>query len=400
MSAPDNQAILDAPDVRAASMGPQGRSPIYLDNHALTPVDARVAKAVHDEMTRFQGNANSSDHIHGEWAARRLQMSAVAVGRLLRVYSDDVRFTSSATEALRLALAHAVGGARRGPLRVALSAIEHPALIDMVRDAERAGVVAPTWLPCDEQARIPLEAIEAAAEAGADLVCVIAANNEVGTVQAIGEIAALLADHPARLLLDASQAAGRLSLDNRQLDAEYIVLSGHKMYGPSGVGALVGPSMFDARFSWPAGGHEPTPNIAGAVGLAEACTLRLAEMADDEARIAKLRDRLQVSLLEAVPDLVVNGNQTSRLAGNLHLSAKDAPNDQVVARLRGTVSISTGAACASGADAPSHVLRAMGVPAWRQDGALRIGVGKFNTLEDIDMASAAIAQAICDVRRS
>jgi cysteine desulfurase len=376
-----------------------GVLPIYLDNQALTPMDPRVVEAMQLEMSLFRGNPNSVDHTHGDWAARRLHAAAVGVGKLFGVGSGDVRFTASATDALRLALVHAVNAKRGTPLRLAVSTIEHPAVLDMVQQAEQAGAVEPIWLGCDDHARISLDEIARALRAHCDLVCLIAANNEVGTVQALGDIAELVKAHGASLMLDVSQAAGRIALNNADLEADYLIVSGHKLYGPSGIGALIGPDLSEARFSWPAGGHEPTPNLAGAVGLAEACRLRQAEMAEDEAAIAQLRDRLQARILEMTPDVIVNGDLTSRLAGNLHLSAGSAPNDQVVAQLRGKVSISTGAACVSGADAPSHVLRAMGLPAWRQEGALRIGVGKFNTTEEIDLAADAIARAIADVRR-
>lgn len=372
--------------------------PIYLDNHALTPVDPRVALAVHHEMSQFRGNPNSVDHMHGEWASRRLHTAATAVGQLFDVYAEDVRFTASATEALRLALAHAVQARRTRPLRVALSSIEHPALMDMAQQAERAGAISLVWMACDERARVRPDEVERALSEGCELVCLIVANNEVGTVQALSVVSNLAQAHGAALMLDASQAAGRVPIDNARLQADYLILSGHKLYGPSGIGALIGPGLSDARFDWPAGGHEPTPNLPGAVGLGEACKLRQAEMVEDERQIGALRDRLQASLLDSVPDLVVNGDTDARLPGNLHISARNAPNDQVVAALRGKVSISTGAACASGADASSHVLRAMGLPAWRQDSALRIGVGKFNTQEDIELAAAAIARAISDVR--
>lgn len=391
-------AILNAPLHRRERSAAVAEG-IYLDNHALTPVDSRVAAAVHAEMMLFPGNANSTLHTHGERASRRLLSSAVAVADLFGAESDDVRFTSSATEALRLALAHAAGRRPHAPLRIAVSTIEHPALLEMVHHGQRAGAFAVKWIACDELARIPLEEIERVLDAGVDLLCVMAANNEVGTVQPLPEISDRVAKAGAKLLVDASQAAGRLPIDMTRLGLSYLVISGHKLYGPSGIGALVGPGLAEARFDWPVGGHEPTPNVPGAVGLAEACRLRQAEMAADEAVIGRLRDRLQAALLNAVPDITVNGDLGSRLAGNLHLSARGAPNDQVVAGLRGAVSISTGAACAAGADAPSHVLRAMRLSEWRQEGALRIGVGKFNTVEEIDVAAQAIAQAITEVRQ-
>lgn len=362
-------------------------------------MDPRVAQVILGEMLLCSGNPNSVDHVHGEWAADRLRKAAGQVGGLFGVGGEDVRFTSSATEALRLALAHAAMGRRQGPLRVAVSTVEHPALLDMVRHAERAGVMTVAWLACDGQGQIPLETIQREVRAGAELVCLIAANNEVGTVLPLQAVADVVAAGGARLLLDASQAAGRVPLDNCRLQADYLVVSGHKLYGPSGVGALIGPDVAQARFDWPAGGHEPTPNLPGAMGLAEACRLRATEMTADEVAIGWLRDCLQAALLKGIPGLVVNGDEASRLAGNLHVSVPDAPNDQVVAQLRGKVSISTGAACASGADAPSHVLRAMGLPVWRLEGALRIGVGKFNTVEETDAAAAAIVEAVAKVRR-
>lgn len=385
-------------DSRSVDVNRPG-APIYLDHQAKTPVDPRVGQAVLAAMTECFGNPNSVDHLHGTWAAQRLYMAAALVGDLLGASAEDIRFTPSATDALRLALAHAVSGHRGAPLRVGVSTVEHPALLDMVRQGERAGLLASIPIACDELARIPLEEIERVLDGGAEVICVIAANNEVGTIQPLTDIAKLVSERGARLLIDASQAAGRIAIDNRELDADYIIVSGHKMYGPSGVGALIGPGLSAARFDWPVGGHEPTPNLPGAVGMAEACRLRHLEKHADEPAIEQLRDRLQAKLFDLVPDMIINGDQRLRLAGNLHISARDAPNDQVVAQLRGKVSISTGAACANGADAPSHVLQAMGLPAWRQEGALRIGMGKFNTVEEIDVAADAIAQAITAVRR-
>jgi cysteine desulfurase len=182
---------------------------------------------------------------------------------------------------------------------------------------------------------------------------------------------------------------------------DYLVLSAHKLYGPKGVGALVAPDpRVRTEVTNVICGLEGTLNVPGIAGFGEACRLRLLEMADDESRIASLRDRLQMALTEAVAGLVVNGDHDRRLSHNLHISVPGVPNDAVVAQLRRKVAISTGAACSSGAQEPSHVLRAMGLSEDIQEGALRIGLGKFNTPEEIDGAAAAIASAINTVRKA
>jgi cysteine desulfurase len=187
-------------------------------------------------------------------------------------------------------------------------------------------------------------------------------------------------------------------LEARAWGVDYLVLSAHNFYGPKGSGALVSPDAAQAPLHLRLAGHQPTPNTPAHAGLGEACRLRWLEMADDEPRIEQLRDRLEAKLHTLVPDLAVNGSREHRLAGNLHVSARGAANDMVVAQLRHTVAISTGAACASGADAPSHVLRAMGLEPWRQETALRIGLGRTTTVDEIDFAATAIAEAIRSVR--
>ena len=224
----------------------------------------------------------------------------------------------------------------------------------------------------------------------------MAANNEVGTIYPIGSVAARARDHGAATLVDATQAAGRLDIRAREWGIEYLAISAHKLYGPKGVGALVAPGINDDGVDLVLG-HDGTPNVPGIAGFGEACRLRRLEMADDEPRIAALRNRLEGALRAAVPTLVINGDRQQRLSHNLHVSIPGLPNGAIVARLRRLVALSTGAACASGTDAPSHVLRAMGLPNDVQEGALRIGLGKFNTAAEIDQAASHIINAILAV---
>lgn len=380
----------------AATTGERS-APVYLDCHATTPADPRVVGVVVRALRDDFGNAHSADHSVGAAAACLVASSRDRVAELVGAESEDVRFTTSATEALRLVVGFEMQIAQ-SPFAVAASRIEHPASIALLDAAERAGYLTIDWIECDERGLVGAERIARALERRPTLLWLMAANNEVGAIQSIEAAANMARDAGAAIVVDASQAAGRVPIEAAGWGIDYLILSSHKLYGPKGVGALVGPRLGSARSPFLLEVHAATPNTPAIAGFGEACRLRRLEMAFDEPRIGRLRDRLLERLRAAVPDLVVNGPEAERLAGNLHISVPDAPNDQVVAQLRDTVAISTGSACTSGVDAPSHVLRAMGLPAWRQESALRIGVGKFNTEPEIDVAAAEIAAAIGRVR--
>ena len=368
--------------------------PIYLDHHATTAVDPRVAAVMVRVMTEQFGNPNSAQHAYGQVAAMVIRSAAVAVASLVDAQADDVRFTSGASEALRIALAYACDRRRHTPLLVAASQVEHPALIDELRAGERDGRYRIIWMPVDNKGRVSIDTVRATLTAEVDLFCLMAANNEVGTIQPFVEAAALAHQRGAEVLVDATQAAGRLPLSVADSEFDYLVLSGHKLYGPKGVGALIGPDLADAapprRYAF----HNATPNVPGIAGLGEACRLRRLEMAEDEARISILRDLMQDMLQDALPSLVVNGDPTARLSNNLHISIPGAQNDVVVANLRDVVAVSTGAACMAGVDAPSHVLQAMNIEPWRQDTALRISLGRTTTATEVSTAVALIVQVV------
>jgi cysteine desulfurase len=360
-----------------------------------------VAAVVLDAMTATFGNANSVHHIFGEEAASLVSQARTEVAALVGAAEEDVHFTSGASDSIRLAVTHAIKSslARVIPCRVVASSVEHRALLDVLREFEASKAARVELIPVDERARLDLASLGAACARGVDLVCVMAANNEVGTVYPIAEVVRIAAEHGAATLIDATQAAGRVPLRTTELGVTYLTLSAHKMYGPKGVGALVTPRR-DVRSP-----HGPTPgvgvgtpNVPGIAGFGAACRLRRIEMHDDEPRIATLRDSLERCLCQALPDIRVNGDRENRLSHNLHVSVPGVPNDAVVARLRRTVAISTGAACTSGAQAPSHVLRAMGLPRALQEGALRIGLGRFTTETDLDFAAERIVQAIRSTR--
>ena len=371
---------------------------IYLDHHATTPIDPRVAEVVMRYMLEEFGNANSVDHVYGERAAAAIEAATDAVAELLSADPADVHFTSGSTQAIELAFSHALGTAGGVPLRVALSRVEHPAVIDMAKRAERLGVATVQWIDVASDASVDMDRIERLLP-NIDLLCLMAANNEVGTIYPVAEAYERAATAGVAMLVDATQAVGRVQLNLSETPFDYLVLSGHKIHAPKGVGALVS-SVYRAEDNYGlAGSHAATPNVPGIVGLGIACRLMTEEGAADEQRLRGLSALMLAELRSAVPDLVLNGREP-RLGGNIHVSAKGAPNDLVVARLRNQVAISTGAACMSGAQGASHVLQAMALPQDVQESALRIGLGRYTTREDVLEASQRIASAIASVRTS
>lgn len=363
---------------------------IYLDNMSATPIDPRVAETHRSAMLKYTGNANSAEHALGEQAQDAIDTATAAVTDTLALPPNGLTFTPGASAALWLAVEDAVARAVSRPARIAATAVEHPALLSALRNAERAGRLTLAIVPVDATATPRLDAMETILRGGIDLLCTMAANNEVGTVSDLHTIAALASYHGARHLVDASQAAGRLDPATiPTVDA--VVISGTKMYGPRRVGAIAGQLTPHARQL----AHEVfgSPDPSGAVALARAVVLRQEERSADEKRIGAMRDAIEARLLDAVPGLMVNGSR-QRLAGSLHVSTPHIPGEAAVARLWGRVAVSTGAACQSGVPGPSHVLSAMGVPGWIAEGAVRIGIGRFNTVDEIDHAASLISAAL------
>jgi cysteine desulfurase len=383
---------------RRAETGANGEktAPIYFDHHATTPVDQKIADLVLRVMTTDFGNANSTEHRFGETAAHLVSAAREAVADLLGASVDAVHFTSGSTESIHLALDHAVNNRRsKDPLRVAASTVEHHAVLGRLSQLADSGLITLSWLPVDNQANLRLDRVHDTLQEGVDLVCVMGANNEVGTTYPIQELAELAQRHGADILVDATQSVGHTDLRVEDWGLTYVALSAHKIYGPKGIGALVTQSGIEARQDAGAPGTGlGTPNVPGIVGLGEACRLLQSEAEFDNDRIAGLRDRLQATLVSEIDRLVVNGAPDRRLPHNLHFSVPGLPSDAVIARLHDTVALSSGAACASGTDQPSHVLQAMGLAQPLQEGAFRIGLGRRTTKSEVDVAAKLIIEAI------
>lgn len=368
--------------------------PIYLDHHATTPVDPRVLDAMMAVLRDIPGNPNSVEHGFGRAAASVIERARGDVAALAGCEPEQIIFTCSASDAIGRALKIATQD--RDDLRVAAMTVEHPAMLTALRALEGNGRISIEWLEVDGRGQLDPASLERALELGAGLVCMMAANNELGTVYPVGASIAAACQAGALSLVDASQAAGRLDLREIGLQADFLVLSAHKFYGPKGVGALLVQDPADV----PPGlfGHEATPNVAAIAGMGTAARLALDLMDEERSLTMRLRDRLQGGLVAAVPGLIVNGDTQARLPHSLHISIPGVANDAILTRIGDKVAISTGSACASGAQEPSHVLRAVRLPESLTDSALRLSVGRFTTDTEIDFAVATIAQAAHAVR--
>lgn len=342
-------------------------------------------------MLEFPGNAHSSEHAVGADAQHALDVAGQALQHAVGSEIQEVTFTPGASAALWLSVEDTLARVTGRQAHIAATAVEHPALLSALRRAERDARLCLTIIPVNAFGAPRLDFLEAALGQGVDLVCTMAANNEIGTITDLMAVRALVARSGARHLVDASQAAGRVA-SSVLADADLVVFSGAKIYGPRRAGALVGALCAEGRRL----AHDVfgSPDVPAAVALAFALDLRTAEREADEGRLAVLRDRLQAGLLASVPDLRVNGDRAARLAGSLHISTPHLPGEAVVARLWGKVALSTGAACQSGAPGPSHVLSAIEMPDWARDGAVRIGLGRFNTAEEVEEATTLIASAL------
>jgi len=376
-----------------------------MDHHATTPADPRVVEAMRPWFTEAFGNAASRTHAYGWSAAEAVERARRQVAALVGVSSREVVFTSGATEADNLALkgvAAAAGG--RGDHLVTV-ATEHRAVLDPCRRLAREGWRV-TFLPVAPDGLIDPAALRAAITGRTVLVSVMTANNEVGVLQPLDEVVAAARAHGALVHTDAAQAAGAVPFDARALEVDLVSLSAHKMYGPKGVGALVVRRRTPAVAIEPlldGGGHERglrsgTLNVPGIVGFGVAAEIAAAGLAAEAARVAALRDRLLEGLREKVGGVTVNGSLARRLPNNLHVSFDGIEGEALLMAL-GDLAVSTGAACSSASDEPSHVLAALGVDEPRSRASIRFGLGRGNTAEEVGAVVARLATVVGRLRR-
>jgi cysteine desulfurase len=376
---------------------------IFLDNNSTTPVDPRVLDAMLPYFTEHFGNAASRSHSFGWDANNAVEASRREVAALIgAVSSKEIVFTSGATESNNLALKgvlEAAGGSRK---RIIVSAIEHKSVLDAASHLQSIGYLVEK-LEVNPQGYVEPERLMAFLSADTALVSVMLANNEVGTVQPIGELSSLVHECGALLHVDAAQGLGLVDFDVERLHVDLASLSAHKMYGPKGCGALYVRSKHPRVRLSPqieGGGHEQglrsgTLNVPGIVGFGRACELLRQEGASERTRIAEMRDTLKSRLLSALPQVVINGGMETRLPGNLNVTFP-AIDSGTLMRSIGEVALSSGSACSSATPEPSYVLTAMGVTPELARCSIRFGIGRFNEPSEIE----AVAERVVDgVRR-
>lgn len=368
-------------------------NPIYLDYHSTTPVDRRVAQKVYDYMVHNFGNSSSIDHIFGDRTQEAIKKAKRQIADLINSSPQEIIFTSGTTESINLV----IQGLQ--PSRIIISPVEHKAVIDTCQAMAKKGLAEIIWLKVDKKARIDFNHLEKVCSQGADLLCIMGANNEVGNIYPIEEIGKIAQKYHIPFLCDGSQAVGKIPVNFEDWGITFLTISGHKLYAPKGIGALVIRKGYRLQPLIYGGGHQNgirsgTLNVSGIVGLGEACYLRQLEMQEDESAIALKRNHLQSLLQSKIPQLVVNGDTENRLAGNLHISIPNVPNSAIIARIRHQLAISTGSACSSATVSPSHVLRAMNLSDDLIEGALRIGVGKFTRDIEIEKSADIITNAV------
>ncbi len=379
----------------------QRNRPIYLDNQATTPCDPRVVAAMLPYFSEAFGNPHSVEHALGREAEAAVARARAEVAALIGATPREIVFTSGATESNNLAIKGAARFAARmeNPRRRLITlATEHKCVLQATADLAEEGFE-PVFLPVRPDGRLDPEALRMALATPTLLVSVMAANNETGVLQDITALAALAHQAGALFHTDAAQAVGKIPIDVTAQGIDLLSISGHKLYGPKGVGALYVRHRPRVRLAplISGGGQErglrsgtlPAPLI---VGFGAACRIAGAEMAAEAERLAGLRERLLARLSDAIPGISVNGSREHRLAGNLNLAFPAARAETLLADLP-DLCLSTGSACSSAAVEPSYVLGAMGVPAEVAARSLRIGIGRFTSAAEIDLAAAMLIAA-------
>ena len=374
---------------------------IYLDNQATTACDPRVVQAMLPWFTRAFGNPHSAEHAMGQEAADAVERARHELALLLRADPRELVFTSGATESNNLAIKGAARHARRsgdGRRRVITLATEHQCVLESVRDLAEDGFE-PVLLPVEPDGRLDPERLRHALSVPTLLVSIMAVNNETGIVQDLAALAPVVRAAGGLLHSDLAQAVGKLPLDVRALDLDLASISGHKFYGPKGVGALFVRRRPRVRLAplFSGGGQErglrsgtlPTPLV---VGLGEAARLARLEQADESQRLGALRDRLLARLQALIPGIIVNGTLEHRIPGNLNLRLPGRTALAVMADAP-ELCLSTGSACQAAEVAPSHVLTAMGLTQAEAARSLRLAIGRFTSAGELDQAADCLARA-------
>jgi len=364
--------------------------PIYLDYQATTPLDPRVLEAMLPYFTEIFGNPASKNHTYGNEAFKAVEESRDVLAKVINAKSQEIVFTSGATESINLAIKGvALANHSRGKHFITV-ATEHKAVLDCFEWLTRNGYEI-TILPVDAEGLLDPVQVSNAIRPDTILVSVMAANNEIGVIQPLKEIGKICRDNNVYFMTDATQALGKIPLDVQGLKIDLLAASGHKVYGPKGVGYLYVRRSNPRVIIEPnihGGGHErglrsgtlATPNI---VGLAKAVELAVKEMPKEQKRLREMRDQLMNALLAAVPGARVNGSLQQRLSGNLNITFPGVESEALMIALKSQIAVSSGSACTTAAVQPSHVLKALGLSDAQSHSSIRFGLGRLTNPSEI-----------------
>jgi len=373
--------------------------PIYMDNHATTPVDPRVFEEMAPYFTEKFGNAASRNHSFGWDAEEAVDKARQQVADLIGASSKEIIFTSGATESDNLAIKGAAEMYRDRGNHIITVVTEHKAVLDTCKHLEKSGFEV-TYLPVDRQGLIDLDDLKSAIKKETILISIMMANNEIGVIQPIGEIGKIAKQNGIVFHTDATQAVGKVPFNVNALGADLVSISAHKMYGPKGIGALYvrrkGPRVQLVPLI-DGGGHErgmrsgtlAVPNI---VGLGKAAEVAGESLDEESNRLLRLREKLHKGISAKIPEVYLNGDAEHRLPGNLNVSFAYVEGESLLMGIS-DIAVSSGSACTSASLEPSYVLKALGVGEELAHSSIRFGLGRFNTEEEVDYT----INKVCDV---
>jgi cysteine desulfurase len=377
--------------------------PIYMDYHATTPVDERVLEAMLPYFRENFGNAASRSHAFGWSAEEAVEKGREEVAKLIGAVGKEIVWTSGATESDNLAIKGVADFYKDRGNHIITAVTEHKAILDTCKRLEKQGYVV-TYLPVERDGRVNPQAVVDAMTDKTILVSIMLANNEIGTVNPVDEIGALVKARGAFFHIDAVQGIGKIPFDVQSSHADLVSISAHKMYGPKGIGALYVRRKPRVRLTpiIDGGGHERgmrsgTLNVPGIVGFAKAAELCRLEMAEESSRVLALRERLRKGIEARVSNTIINGSLEHRLPGNLNISFAFVEGEAMMMALK-DVAVSSGSACTSASLEPSYVLRALGVAEEMAHTSIRFGLGRFTTEEEVDYVIDLVADKVKRLR--
>ena len=379
--------------------------PIYLDNHSTTPMDPRVLEAMLPYFTEKFGNAASRNHAFGWAAEEAVEQARKQIARLIHADPKELVFTSGATESDNLALKGVVEMYKEKGDHIITYQTEHRAVLDTAKTLESKRGLKVTYLPVDKYGMVSPDDVRNAITDKTILISIMLANNEIGTINPVKEIGKIAKEKGILFHCDATQGVGKIPVDVQEMGIDLMSFTAHKIYGPKGVGALYvrkkAPRVRIAPLI-DGGGHErgmrsgtlPVPLI---VGFGKACELCEQEMPAESAKVSKLRDRLQDGIMKGLDEVYLNGHPTQRLPHNLNISFAYVEGESMLMGLK-EIALSSGSACTSATLEPSYVLRALGVGSDLAHSSIRFGLGRFNTVEEVDYTIKRIIEVVTKLR--